>query len=54
MQRQRELPDRAVALRLIGAILEEQGDDWLAVRRVSFAPAGKTLDGPISSVHRIP
>lgn len=26
-------PNAASALRLIGAVLEEQGDDWLAVRR---------------------
>jgi len=26
-------PNAASALRLIGAILEEQGDEWLAVRR---------------------
>jgi transposase-like protein len=26
-------PNAASALRLIGAVLEEQGDEWLAVRR---------------------
>lgn len=26
-------PSAASALRLIGAVLEEQGDEWLAVRR---------------------
>ncbi|HAZ30514.1 TPA: IS256 family transposase, partial [Candidatus Acetothermia bacterium] len=27
------LPNAASALRLIGAVLEEQGDEWLAVQR---------------------